>query len=136
MLTVGVAPGTTTLQLGDVYQGVAAKSINWIPARPCPPEEKRWMIYDRDNIDRPWAHPNGFKGLGELAPFSWSTMSPAAKFWMVASTVSMALCVYHGYKRNNSVGWALGWGLFGTVAPIVAPVVAYAQGFGVAKKGA
>lgn len=67
MQTVGVAPGTTTLSLKglrDVYPGVAAKSINWIKPRPCPPEEKRWMIFDRAS-DGSWipAHPNGFKGL-------------------------------------------------------------------------
>lgn len=50
--------------------------------------------------------------------------------WMVASTASMALCVYHGYKRNDSIGWALGWGLFGSLAPVVAPTIALAQGFG------
>jgi hypothetical protein len=37
---------------------------------------------------------------------------------------------YHGYKRNDSVGWALVWGLFGSMVwPITVPV-AVAQGFG------
>jgi hypothetical protein len=42
----------------------------------------------------------------------------------------MGASVYHGYKRNQSVGWALAWGLFGAVAPIVAVPIALAQGFG------
>lgn len=62
--TVGVAPGTTTLQLGEVYPGVSAKSINWIKPYPCPPEEKRWFMPDRDDprVSQP-AHPTGFRGL-------------------------------------------------------------------------
>lgn len=53
-----------------------------------------------------------------------------APIWYAASTASSIACVWHGYKRNNSVGWALWWGLMGGMFPIVAPVVALAQGFG------
>jgi hypothetical protein len=48
----------------------------------------------------------------------------------VLSTASMAASAYHGYKRNESVGWALAWGLAGAVFPIITPVIAVAQGFG------
>lgn len=65
MLTVGVAPGTTTLNLGEVYQNVAAKSINWIGRRPNPPEEQRWFMPERGDAESYRdAYPNGFKGLG------------------------------------------------------------------------
>ena len=50
--------------------------------------------------------------------------------WKVASTVSSAASVYHGYKRNESIGWALLWGAMGATFPIVTPVIAIAQGFG------
>ena len=50
--------------------------------------------------------------------------------WMAASVLSGALCTYHGYKRNDSVGWALGWGALGSLFPVVTPVIALAQGFG------
>lgn len=46
------------------------------------------------------------------------------------ATASMAASVYHGYKRNNSIGWALVWGLMGGLFPVVTPVIAMAQGFG------
>ena len=46
------------------------------------------------------------------------------------SVASMALCVFHGYRRNNSIGWALAWGLAGIALPVVTPVIAVAQGFG------
>ena len=46
------------------------------------------------------------------------------------STISAAASGYHGYKRNNSVGWAIGWFFLGGLFPIITPVIAYAQGFG------
>lgn len=51
-------------------------------------------------------------------------------FWTIASTVSSGLCAYHGYKRNDSVGWAIGWAFLGGLFPIITPVIAFAQGFG------
>lgn len=71
MLTVGVAPGTTTLNLGEIYPGVAAKSINWIKPFPDPPEEKRWMVFDRDDPRvTQVSKPNGFQGPGMRVVYS------------------------------------------------------------------
>lgn len=50
--------------------------------------------------------------------------------WGVASTISMAASAYHGYRRNQSVGWAIWWALMGAAFPIFVPVLALAQGFG------
>ena len=45
----------------------------------------------------------------------------------MAATGALA---YHGYKRNDSVGWAFAWGLLGGVVwPITLPI-AFAQGYG------
>lgn len=41
---------------------------------------------------------------------------------------------YHGYKRNNSAGWALGWFIFGGALPIFAIPLALAQGFAKPKR--
>ena len=41
-----------------------------------------------------------------------------------------ALGAYHGYRRDNSVGWAIWWSLMGAAFPIVTIPVALAQGFG------
>lgn len=49
---------------------------------------------------------------------------------MGLSVVSSAVSAYHGYKRNQSVGWAIGWALLGGMFPIITPVVALAQGYG------
>jgi len=52
----------------------------------------------------------------------------------VASLASMGLLGYHGYMRNDSVGWALVWGVFGSIVwPITVPI-ALVQGLGKPKK--
>lgn len=50
--------------------------------------------------------------------------------WRWLAIVGMGVGAYHGYKRNHSVGWAIGWGLFGGFLPIIAIPVALAQGIG------
>lgn len=45
---------------------------------------------------------------------------------VIASTGASA---YHGYKRNDSVGWAIVWGLLGGLFPVITPAIAIAQGF-------
>jgi len=50
--------------------------------------------------------------------------------WGILSTASFAASVYHGYKRNDSLGWALGWGAMGALFPVITPTIALAQGFG------
>ena len=53
----------------------------------------------------------------------------------VGSLSGVVLGAYHGYKRNNSVGWAIGWALLGGMFwPFVIPV-AFAQGIGKRKRG-
>lgn len=56
-------------------------------------------------------------------------LGAGAMAWWFLSTASMAASAYHGYKRNESIGWALGWGFLGSIFPIITPVVAIAQGF-------
>ena len=53
-----------------------------------------------------------------------------AAIWGIVSTASMAASAYHGYKRNDSVGWALWWGLMGALFPVITPTIGFAQGFG------
>lgn len=45
-------------------------------------------------------------------------------------TLAGAAGIYHGYKRNDSIGWALWWGLMGAAFPIITIPIALAQGFG------
>jgi hypothetical protein len=47
---------------------------------------------------------------------------------VVLRLASTGISAYHGYKRNNSIGWALWWGFMGSMFPIVTPAIAFAQG--------
>ena len=59
--------------------------------------------------------------------------------WIIAlraaSLAGGGASAYHGYKRNNSIGWALWWGFWGGIVPFFTIPVAYAQGFGKRKSG-
>jgi hypothetical protein len=55
-------------------------------------------------------------------------------FRQVTGLAGAAAGAYHGYKRNNSVGWAIGWALLGGAFPIITVPVSLAQGFGKKKK--
>lgn len=56
--------------------------------------------------------------------------SPAWKIYRVLGIIGGAAGAYHGYKRNQSVGWAIGWAILGTMFPVITIPVAFAQGFG------
>jgi len=49
--------------------------------------------------------------------------------WALLGVAGAAIGAYHGYKRNDSVGWAIGWSLLGSIAPVIVIPVAIAQGF-------
>ena len=70
------------------------------------------------------------KGLGAWEMPTWFKV-----FYQVASVAGAGAMGYHGYKRNDSVGWAIWWSLWGGLFPFFTPVIAYAQGFGKLKKG-
>lgn len=55
---------------------------------------------------------------------------PLKVAWALASVAGAAAGAYHGYRRNDSVGWALVWAFCGSVAPIITVPIALAQGFG------
>lgn len=51
--------------------------------------------------------------------------------WVPAlSTIGAGVGAYHGYLRNNSVGWGVVWGLLGAAFPIFVVPIAFAQGIG------
>ena len=94
-----------------------------------------------------YAKSGGLEGLGQLGRVVDRVQAPiqpiaylgangtaAAGVWKyalsAAQLASMAALGYHGYRRNNSIGWALVWGVFGSIVwPITLPV-AFVQGFG------
>lgn len=52
------------------------------------------------------------------------------QIWQALSIASSGLSAFHGYRRNNSIGWAIGWAILGGMFPVVVPAIAFAQGFG------
>lgn len=53
-----------------------------------------------------------------------------ADAWPLFSVAGVGMGAYHGYRRNDSVGWAIGWGLLGGLFPFITIPVSLAQGFG------
>lgn len=65
-----------------------------------------------------------------LAWLSTSSKVGASWIWGVLSVASAAASGYHGYRRNQSIGWGLTWFTLGALFPVVTPTIALAQGFG------
>lgn len=55
--------------------------------------------------------------------------STAQTIWGVVALASAAASGFHGYKRNQSVGWGVGWFMLGGLFPVITPVIAVAQGY-------
>lgn len=77
----------------------------------------------------------GFGSFGADAPQAVEIVqNPAVRAlkiaYAVASLAGTGIGAYHGYKRNDSVGWAIGWALLGGLFPVIVIPVAYAQGIG------
>lgn len=69
------------------------------------------------------------------APVS-STLANLSTLQKVSFGLGLAstpFLVYHGYKRNNSIGWALLWGM-GSIFWPVFDTIALAQGYGKPRK--
>lgn len=54
----------------------------------------------------------------------------AGSFARIVRVAIVGAAAYHGYKRNNSVGWAIGWGLLAGFSPPITLGIAIAEGFG------
>lgn len=56
--------------------------------------------------------------------------SSGVSFWQLLAWTGVGVSAYHGYKRNDSVAWAIAWGLSGGYFPFITVPVALAQGYG------
>ena len=86
-----------------------------------------WTMGGDGTIGQPPIDFMGLNQFGQPSTSIWPTV------WGVAALASAGASAYHGYKRNNSVGWGVVWGLLGSLFPVITPAVALAQGFGKAK---
>ncbi len=81
------------------------------------------------NLGRSLAGARALGKLGLVTPYDQLPVGARIALGTL-QLASIGASAYHGYKRNNSVGWAIGWGLLGGLFPIITPAVAFAQGFG------
>lgn len=69
-------------------------------------------------------------GAGPIERDDGTIAFEVSPFDRMLSTAGAALGAYHGYKRHNSVGWAIGWGILGAMFPVITTAVAVAEGYG------
>jgi hypothetical protein len=62
--------------------------------------------------------------------FLSSSAITSTTIWGMLAVASAAASGYHGYRRNQSIPWAMWWFFMGGVFPVLTPVIAVAQGFG------
>lgn len=75
--------------------------------------------------------PRKATGQSSLSQISSGDAVPLGNVLLgLLGAASIGLSAYHGYKRNNSTGWAIWWGLMGALFPVITPAIAFAQGFG------
>lgn len=55
---------------------------------------------------------------------------PASYIRGVLTLAAASTALYHGYRRNDSLGWGLVWFGSGIIFPLVTSVVSLAQGYG------
>lgn len=73
--------------------------------------------------------------MGELSINGREISPVAAVAYSALSVAGTVTGAYHGYRRNKSVGWAIGWAILGSIFPIITIPVSLAQGFGKPKGG-
>lgn len=75
----------------------------------------------------------GMSDAQQSSPVTRTTsvvLAPMAPVLGLIGLASVGLSTFHGYRRNQSVPWAVGWGIMGAVFPVITPAIAFAQGFG------
>lgn len=74
-----------------------------------------------------WNPPRSAMQPGLGSPEAAAVASGLYAALSVAGTVTGA---YHGYRRNDSIGWAVAWGLLGGLFPYITIPISVAQGYG------
>lgn len=127
------APQEDLSIFGDTVDGVPNPLIGHVHPYPT---RFHGPIFNQPQFGQPYRQrPYGvapYAGIGADAATVPATPAPVtvSPVWKALMVASMAASAYHGYKRHESIGWALWWGLMGAAFPIITPVIAVAQGFG------
>lgn len=76
----------------------------------------------------------GLRALGEATEEGRVSPTALAVFSLL-SLAGATTGAYHGYKRNNSLGWAVAWFFLGGWFPLLSIPVSLAQGYAKPKRG-
>ena len=71
---------------------------------------------------------------GWMPPDQADLYKKIALVMLVVRPISSTASAYHGYKRNDSIGWAVWWALMGGIVPFIPPTIGLAQGWGKRKR--
>ena len=78
---------------------------------------------------------SGMAGLGDGGDgMGLGEMSTAEIIFGILSTASAAVSGYHGYKRNDSLGWGIAWFVLGGLFPVLTPTIAFDEGYAKPKR--
>jgi len=106
---------------GNYVDSIYGTSTNPIPWRPM-------GGIDFGGGKRPLRQPLGHTAYHQVGNISES----AGK---LIGWAAVGAGAYHGYRRNQSIGWAIGWAVLAGFFPVITTAVAVAQGFGKRKGG-
>jgi len=117
---------------------MTVETVRFIPAQHISPRQElhfpKFEVYPDvpQNLARPtYKGPSLLSGIGRLNGLGSLGMEPGAQAIVgIAVLASIGASAFHGYRRNNSVGWGVWWALMGGLFPVVTPAIALAQGFG------
>ena len=125
------------LGAADTFDQEVERFLSWTP-HPTSTEVanflKLFSAAQRDEVGRRLvAH--GVSSSTVASAMTWlntaSSWAPHKnKVFGVLAMASAAVSAYHGYKRNESIGWGVWWFIMGSIFPVVTPVIGVAQGFG------
>jgi hypothetical protein len=124
-------PGTDAFQASAGVGEYFTEPVSGIGATMMLPAVQRPRAID-------WARalsPVASRAMGQtemvaVVPAPSPAMQAAKLVGYAGSLAGGVLGAYHGYKRNKSIGWAVGWAILGTFFWVVTLPVSYAQGFG------
>ncbi len=106
----------------EIPEGADLDAIWVIPFAPQPPTAPLPVPF------APGAPPSG--ALVPAPAAGPLELNLTGKVLAAAGVVGLGVGAYHGWKRNESLGWSLVWAAAGLVAPIITIPLAVAQGFG------
>lgn len=111
---------------GNYVDSIYGTSTNPIPWQPMGAiaVPRGGVAYNGGRLRQPLGH-TAYHQVGEISEATGKLIGWAA----------VGAGAYHGYRRNQSIGWAIGWAVLAGFFPVITTAVAVAQGFGKRKGG-